>query len=316
MCQVFLNADSDSLQSCLPFFWGLVQLTLQLLDVLQSTKKAEYHTQCKSQEGQSLRIRVANFSPPGAWWWHRAGRGSRCCNTATRSASDCWRACPPPLGCPTWQPSSSSRNTAPWTGSHPWRSPICSGWGCWSKASGSPVTTHKDCGEKRMQPRGGSGKMFYYFCKHTCMELWQLHSPHSLRGCTDSWRRWDSSGASFWCSPRYRCLCRPAYHLCPRTTSLRKKHSGGAVEHGGQLASQNASTDETLQRLCVMLNIRGDVGLLNDDDLISQCIIKSSFMCLLCCNVVTWNSTQLAVMQHFLSINKDNTITNPPWSYL
>lgn len=105
------------------------------------TRRQISHTRFKNQQGQRLRIRVANFSQPGVWWWHRAARGSRCCNTATRSASDCWRACPPPLGRPTSQPSSSSRNTAPWTGSRPWRSPICSGWGCWSKASGSPATT-------------------------------------------------------------------------------------------------------------------------------------------------------------------------------
>lgn len=37
--EVFLNADSDSLQSGLPFLRGLVQLRLQLLDVLQHQKQ-------------------------------------------------------------------------------------------------------------------------------------------------------------------------------------------------------------------------------------------------------------------------------------
>lgn len=39
LSEVFLNADSDSLQSCLPFLRGLVQLSLQLLDVLQQPRK-------------------------------------------------------------------------------------------------------------------------------------------------------------------------------------------------------------------------------------------------------------------------------------
>lgn len=37
LCQVLLNADSDSFQGCLPFFGALVQLALQPLDVLQTT---------------------------------------------------------------------------------------------------------------------------------------------------------------------------------------------------------------------------------------------------------------------------------------
>lgn len=53
-------------------------------------------------------------------------------------------------------------------------------------------------------------------------ESWRKHSLHSQRGCTDSWRRWDSSGASCWCNPRYRCLSGPAYHPYPQTTSLQK----------------------------------------------------------------------------------------------
>lgn len=34
LLEIFLYAQSDPFKSCLPFFWGLVQLTLQLLNVL------------------------------------------------------------------------------------------------------------------------------------------------------------------------------------------------------------------------------------------------------------------------------------------
>lgn len=73
------------------------------------------------------------------WWWRPVGRGSRCCNTATRSSSYCWRWFLPPRSSPTSQPSSSSHNTAQSTESRPWRSPIYSGWGCWWRASESPT---------------------------------------------------------------------------------------------------------------------------------------------------------------------------------
>lgn len=139
LLEVFLNAHSDSLQSRLPFLRGLVQLGLQLLDVLQQREQSgtmvnvTHDTGTNQSCGRKLLQR-------GVWWWRRAGRGSRCCNTATRSSSYCWRWCPAPPSSPTSPPSSSSRSTAPWTESRPWRSPICSGWGCWSKASGSPAT--------------------------------------------------------------------------------------------------------------------------------------------------------------------------------
>lgn len=54
------------------------------------------------------------------------------------------------------------------------------------------------------------------------------HSRRSPRGCTDSWRRWDSSCASCWCTPRCRCPAWPAYRPYPRTTSLWKE-KGNAV---------------------------------------------------------------------------------------
>lgn len=73
------------------------------------------------------------------------------------------------------------------------------------------------------------------------------HSPRSLRGCTDSWRRWDSSGASCWCTPRYRCLCGPAYRLCPQTASLEYERRGEAIEHMGALFTRVCSSVQTLQ---------------------------------------------------------------------
>lgn len=128
--EVFLNAHPDSIQSRLPFLRSLVQLALQSLNVLWTTKTANVTRDTKTNRIK-LQIKVTNFLQRAAWWGHRAGRGSRCCNTATRSSSYCWRACPLPLSCPTSPPLSSSRNRAPWTESRPWRTPICSGWGCW-----------------------------------------------------------------------------------------------------------------------------------------------------------------------------------------
>lgn len=59
LCEVFLNADSDSLQSCLPFFRGLVQLSLQLPDVLQPRKMTNVMHDTKTNRTK-LKIRVTN----------------------------------------------------------------------------------------------------------------------------------------------------------------------------------------------------------------------------------------------------------------
>lgn len=58
----------------------------------------------------------------------------------------------------------------------------------------------------------------------------QKDSLRSPRGCTGSWRRWDSSGASCWYNPRCRCLYGPVYPLCPQTATLFKAEAGGADE--------------------------------------------------------------------------------------
>lgn len=63
LCEVLLNADSDSLQGCLPFLCTLVQLPLQPLDVLQATTTTSVRR--KHNQGEPLRSELV--SQPEAW---------------------------------------------------------------------------------------------------------------------------------------------------------------------------------------------------------------------------------------------------------
>lgn len=61
LCEVVLNAESDSLQSGVPFFRGLVQLALQPLDVLASRKDGKHNTCVQKQTEQTSHLSQKSF---------------------------------------------------------------------------------------------------------------------------------------------------------------------------------------------------------------------------------------------------------------